>query len=84
MWDIHGKHVLTGISLIDKWIEGLVKQEKIALEKAKNTEESRMEKGEMTAEETVVPEFQSAEEEKRELMARDDIPSTDIEVKEEV
>jgi hypothetical protein len=69
--------------LIDKWIEGLVKQEKIAAEKAKNNEENRMEKGEMTENEVVV-ENQTAEEEKKELMARDAIASTDIEVKDEV
>lgn len=68
--------------LIDKWIEGLVKQEKIAAERAKNNNENRMEKGEMTEE--IVNEYPSAEEEKRELMAEDAMTSTDIEVKREV
>lgn len=68
--------------MIDKWIEGLVKQEKIAADKAKNNNENRMEKGEMIEE--IVNEYPSAEEEKEQLMAKDPMTSTDIEVKQEV
>lgn len=54
--------------LMDRWIQSIIKQERIAAEKARNKDPAeQMEKGEVVVEEVFV------DAEKRELMARDEV-----------
>jgi len=66
--------------LVDRWIQGVITQEKLAAERAKTKDSvERMEKGEEIETAVVVEDA-----EKRELMARDGIVVADVEEKEAV